>query len=86
MEFANWVGAGTILAGGNMQISSAQANNGGAEIPITAANVYTSPALVLNGDLDPATAGLQVQVSVGVAVPIGTPNGSYTTSYGVQSI
>jgi hypothetical protein len=86
MEFANWTGAGTIPAAANMQISSAQANNGGAEILVSGANTFTSPALVLTSDLDPATPGLQVQVSVDVAVPIGTPNGSYTTSYGVQSI
>ena len=29
MQFADWTGAGTIPAGGNMQISSAQANNSG---------------------------------------------------------
>ncbi len=85
MMFSDWTGTGTIPAGGNMQISSAQANNGGAQVPITAANTYSTPPLVMTGDLDPATPGLQVQVTVDVAVPIGTANGSYSTNYGVQT-
>jgi len=36
-------------------------------------------------DLDPTTAGDQVQITVQVALPSSTVNGSYTTSYGVRS-
>lgn len=89
MKFANWLDAAipsSIPAAGNMRISSAQANNSGATIPVTAANTYTAPALHMTGDLDLATAGKQVDVMVEVAVPVGTVNGSYSTSYGVQTL
>src|SRR3990167_3608060 len=88
MKFSDWLrteGSGTIPVANNMRISSAQADNGGATILLTAANVYSAPALHMDGDLDPVMAGRQVEITVEVAVPAGTPNGSYTTSYGVQS-
>ncbi len=88
MKFANWFNSSassTILAGGNMQISSAQADNGGAVVPVNAANTYTVPALHMVTDLDPSTPGIQVQVLVQVKIPSSTVNGSYTTSYGVQT-
>jgi len=88
MKFADWArigGGGTIPAGGNMRISSAQANNGGATVPITAANTYSTPALTMTTDLNGALDGIQVQVVVEVKIPGGTPSGSYTTSYGVKS-
>jgi hypothetical protein len=89
MKFADWLntsGAGTIPAGANMRISSAQADNSGATVLISAANTYSTPALHITGDLDAATPGDQVEVTVEVAVPAGTVNGSYSTSYGVQTL
>lgn len=89
MKFADWFSvptSSTILAGGNMQISSLQANNGNAPVNVAAANTYTAPALTMTGDLDPAAAGLQVQVLVQVKIPVGSVNGSYTTTYGVQTL
>jgi hypothetical protein len=88
MKFNNWLktgGGGTIPVAGNMRISSLQANNGGATILLTAANTYSTPDLTMTGDLDPVMLGRQVEITVEVAVPNGTPNGAYTTSYGVQS-
>ncbi len=88
MKFADWMsttGSTTIAAANNMRISSAQADNGNATIMITAANTYTTPALNMTGDLDAIAAGKQVQVSVEVAVPSTTVNGSYSTSYGVRT-
>lgn len=88
MKFADWFNAtasSTLAAGNNMQISSAQADNAGAVVPITAANTYSTPALHMVTDLDPATPGIQVQVTVQVKIPANTVNGSYTTSYGVQT-
>lgn len=88
MKFSDWLrteGSGTIPVANNMRISSAQADNGGATILLTAANTYSTPDLHMTGDLDPVMIGRQVEVTVEVAVPNGTPNGSYTTSYGVQS-
>ena len=89
MEFANWFDAAsssTLPVAGNMQISSAQANNGGAEVPITAANTYSTPALDMTGNLSTTTPGLHVQVLVQTAIPLNTVDGSYTTSYGVQTL
>lgn len=88
MKFANWMrtsGSEIIPAGGNMRISSAQANNGGATVMITSANVYSTPALAMVTDLNPEMDGIQVKVTVEVKIPTGTENGSYTTSYGVKS-
>ncbi len=90
MKFANWLNnpnqSQTIQVANNMRISSAQADNNNATVMVTAANTYTSPALHMTGDLDANTPGMQVQVTVEVAIPSGTANGSYTTSYGVQSL
>lgn len=89
MKFADWmstVGSTTIPVANNMRISSAQADNGGTPIVLTAANAYSTPPLHMTGDLDGATAGRQVDVTVEVAIPSGSTNGSYTTSYGVQTL
>jgi hypothetical protein len=88
MKFADWArtgGGGTIPAANNIRISSAQADNGGATILITAANTYSTPDLHMVTDLDAGTDGLQTQVTVEVAIPSGTPSGAYTTSYGVRT-
>lgn len=89
MKFANWastVGSTTLAAANNMRISSAQADNGGATVLVTSADTYTTPTLNMTGDMNPAMDGKQVQVSIEVAVPSSTVNGSYTTSYGVKTI
>ncbi len=89
MKFADWFnasGPSSIAAGGNMRISSAEADNAGATVLITAANTYSLPALHMTGDLDLGMPGLQIAVLVEVAVPTNTVNGSYTTSYGVQTL
>ncbi len=86
MKFSDWTaGLNTIPAGNNMRISSAQADNGGATITVLAADTYTIPNLHMTTDLNPALAGIQVEVSVEVKVPVGTPNASYSTNYGVKS-
>lgn len=88
MKFSDWLrtgGGGTIPVANNMRISSAQADNGGATILLTAADTYSTPALHMTGDLNPVMAGRQVDITVEVAVPVGTPSGSYTTNYGVMS-
>ncbi len=89
MKFADWMNtaaSSTLAASGNMRISSAQADNAGATVLITGANTYSTPSLHMTGDLDPATPGKQVEVTVEVAVPASTVNGSYATSYGVQTL
>lgn len=89
MKFANWTqtgGPGTIAVANNMRISSVQANNAGATVLLTAQNTYSIPTLDMTVDLDAMTEGIQVQVMVEVAVPVGSVSGAYTTSYGVQTI
>ena len=88
MKFDNWMqtnGSEIIPVANNMRISSLQASNNGASILLTEANAYSTPQLHMTGDLNPNMDGRQVEVTVEVAVPVGTANGSYTTSYGVQS-
>lgn len=86
MKFSDWTsGANTIPAGGNMRISSAQADNGNATIDVLAANTYTIPNLHMTTDLNGAMAGIQVQIKVEVKIPVGTANGSYSTNYGIKS-
>jgi hypothetical protein len=89
MKFADWmstVGSTTMAAANNMRISSLQADNAGATVLVTAANVYTTPTLNMISDLDSVNVGKQVQVTVEVAVPSSTVNGAYSTSYGVKTI
>ncbi len=90
MKFSDWVNttsaSSTIPVANNMRISSQQADNGGATVLLTAANSYSSPDLNLTGDLDSGTPGRQVDVTVEVAVPSNSVNGSYTTNYGVRSL
>ena len=88
MKFANWAmtgGSGTIAAANNIRISSPQADNSGGTILITAADTYSTPALHMTGDLNSTMAGKQVQVTVEVAIPTSSFNGSYTTQYGIQT-
>ena len=87
MKFSNWLkngGGGVIPAGNNMRISSDQADNAGATTMITASDSYSAD-LHINEDLNPAMEGIQIEVTVEVRVPSGTPSGSYITSYGVRS-
>ena len=89
MKFSNWAktgGGGSIPVANNMRISSAQADNAGATVLLTAADTYSSPALHMTGDLNPAMVGRQVEVTVEVAIPSGTPEGAYTTNYGVKTL
>jgi hypothetical protein len=67
-----------------MRISSAQATIT-TPTTLTAANLYSSPALVMTGDLDSNTAGRQVDVLVETQIPLNTVNGSYSTSYGINT-
>jgi hypothetical protein len=86
MKFADWLNGSNILpVANNMQISSAQANNSDSWIPVTEANVYTTPNLTIVTDNDPSTPGIQADIVVDVKIPSGTVNGSYSTSYGIKS-
>jgi hypothetical protein len=89
MKFGNWfnsTASTTIAAANNFRISSAQADNGGATVLITAANTYSTPSLHITGDMNASMPGKQIQIVVEAAVPTGTVNGSYTTNYSVRTL
>lgn len=89
MKFADWMqtdGDHVLPVANNMRISSAQADNGGSAIVLTAANTYSSPDLTMTSDLNEDEDGLQVQVLVEVAVPSDTYNGTYSTEYGIRTL
>jgi hypothetical protein len=88
MKFSDWEHSGgehMIPVAGNMRISSEQASSTDTVL-LTAADTYSSPELHITGDLDAEEEGLQIEVLVEVAVPAGTYNGTYSTSYGVRSL
>ncbi|MBX4209162.1 hypothetical protein KW799_00475 [Candidatus Parcubacteria bacterium] len=85
-KFSDWThsnGTTRIPAGGNMRISSPQANTSTA-VDITAANTYSAP-LILTGDMDSSAPGRQIEIRVEMKIPQSTLNGSYTTDYGIKS-
>ncbi len=86
MMFSNWMdtASDTLPVADNMRISSAQASNTD-PVTITAANMYSSPALHIVGTTSTTTPGYHVQVLVEVKVPLNTVNGTYTTNYAVQT-
>ncbi|MFH0895857.1 MAG: Ig-like domain-containing protein [Bacteroidota bacterium] len=85
MKFDDWASAllTTIPVANNIRYSSAQASNG--PIEIIAANTYGDP-LHLTGDLDSGVPGRQIQILVEARVPEGSAGGSYSTSFGIQSL
>ena len=85
MQFSDWTsGDETMAVANNIRISSEQADNDGETITVTAADTYTDDLHIVE-DLDAGTPGIQIEVMVEVRIPVGTENGSYTTSYGVRS-
>ncbi len=85
MKFADWThsnGSSTIPVANNIRISSQQAT-ATSTITIGAANTYSTPALIINGDTNSSQPGRQIQVKVEARVPSGTLNGSYGTTWGV---
>jgi len=89
MKFSDFVsGANSIAAASNIRFYSAQASanaNSANPVTISAADTY-SAAITLDADLEPTTAGRQIEVTVEMKVPTGSAGGSYSGSYGVNSI
>jgi hypothetical protein len=92
MEFTDWTNtsatstsnAGNIIpVAGNMEISSPQANSVD-PIIMTSSDTYSLP-LLLMGNTASTTGEQQVQVIVQMKIPSNTADGSYTTTYGIQS-
>ncbi len=89
MKFSDWTQSGTdhiLPVAGNMRISSDQASDSNLVVTLNAADTYSTPELIMTGDLNEDEDGLQVQVLVEVAVPSDTFNGTYSTNYGVRTL
>ena len=88
MKFDDFMsGANTIPVATNIRYYTAQSSANSASttaVTIAGANAY-STAIILDSDADTSTAGRQINVTVEARVPVGTPSGSYSTSYGVAS-
>jgi large repetitive protein len=88
MSFDNFSGPGA-LAATNIRFYSAQSSNHTSSSPvlITSAGAGSawSNSMTLNQDMDPQTPGRQVQITVQAKVPTSTTDGSYSTSYGIQT-
>lgn len=85
LKFANWMhsnGTNSISPANNMRVSPAQA--GSTNILVTEAGTYTLP-MTVTSDLNGSMAGKQVDVTVEMGVPVGSVNGSYSTTYHVKS-
>lgn len=89
MKFADFVsGANSISAATNIRFYSAQSSNAtssASAITVSAANTY-STEMTLISDLSAGTAGRQIDITVEARVPVTTTGGSYSTSYGIQSL
>jgi hypothetical protein len=89
MRFGNWISTisgSTILVANNMRISSAQADNSGAKIILTVADIFLTTSLNMVSDLSTTSLGKQVQVLVETSIPLNSVNGVYNTNFGVQTL
>ncbi len=89
MKFSDLVGtpSGTIPAGTNIRIFTPQSSNATDESSaITETDNSYGGWLYLTGDTGATTPGRQIDVTIEVRVPSGTPAGSYTTTFGAQSV
>jgi hypothetical protein len=93
MKFTDFVGSGTstIPALTNIQFYSPQSSDHSTEgtavvfqNPLDAGG-FSLPLADLGTDLDPSTPGRQFQIIVEARVPVGTPGGSYSNSYDIQT-
>lgn len=89
MKFADFTsGANVLSAANNIRFYTAQSSAHAASttaMTIAGANVYPA-TITLDADLDSNTPGRQIEVTVEARVPVSTPEGSYSTSYGVESL
>ncbi len=88
IAFSDWMmnASTTFPANGNIRLSSPQSSNASTTASgiISTGNGY-SGWLYLTGDAAPGTPGRQVDLTIEVKIPLGTPPGSYTTNFNAQS-
>jgi len=89
MKFADWAsGDNDILVANNIQFYSGEATlavDAVNAIDITAADTY-SAVMTLTGDSNTNEAGRQINITVEARVPTGSASGSYSTSYGIETL
>ena len=91
LKFAQWAsGANLLNAGGNMEYSTDNSTCTGGDTAtcknITTNATYGPNINVSSIDLDSTRGGRQIKLYVKMKVPAATPGGSYSSSYGVQSL
>ena len=89
MKFTDFTTAGgdIIPAANNIRFystESSDANSTSTSMMITAADTYSN-AITLDTDLEPATPGRQIKITVEMKVPAGSAGGSYSAQYGIKS-
>jgi methionine-rich copper-binding protein CopC len=85
LKFDNWMhsnGINSISPANNIRLSTDQGTGG--PIMVTGADLYTAP-FTITGDLNASMPGKQVEVTVEMGVPVGSTNGSYSTTYHVKT-
>jgi hypothetical protein len=88
IKFSDWAMSSTTSfpANGNIRVFSAQSSNANSEgTAITSTGNNYGDWLYLNGDAATSTPGRQINLTIEVKVPVGTANGSYTTTFTAQS-
>jgi hypothetical protein len=84
MQFTDFSSNGdSFAAGSNIRYFTSQsdtATSSDSAVVIDDANEY-GDVITLTGDADAGTPGRQVEVSVQVKIPLGTPEGSYSTTF-----
>lgn len=89
-DFVNTVSTSTatIPVATNIRIFSPQSSNAmdqGSAMAATASSVYGG-WMNLVGDTSTTTPGRQIDVTIEMRIPVGTAAGSYTTTFGAQSV
>jgi len=86
-DFLNAAASSTIPIANNIRMFSPQSSNAIDEnSAITETNNNYGGWMTLTGDTSSTTAGRQIDVTIEMRVPSGTASGTYTTSFGAQSV
>lgn len=88
MKFNDFTSStGTIPVAGNLRYSSPQSSNASTTATgVVETNNDYGTALTLTGDASATTPGRQIDVTVELKVPVGTPTGVYSTLFGARSL
>ena len=88
IKFSDWVmnSSTSFATANNVRVYSAQSSNANSQgTAITETSNGYSGWLYLTGDASTTTPGRQIDLTIEVKIPVGTPSGSYTTTFTAQS-